>query len=81
MPMKNSNDTSWDRTSDLPICSTAPEPLCYRGPLTIIKCSEIQCSVHQFIPLPRREGERERERERERESSFLQIVNINLGSS
>ena len=22
--MKNSNDTSWDRTSDLPICSTAP---------------------------------------------------------
>jgi len=24
MPMKNSNDTNWDRTSDLPICSTAP---------------------------------------------------------
>jgi len=23
MSMKNSNDTSWDRTSDLPICSTA----------------------------------------------------------
>jgi len=23
--MKNSNDTSWDRTSDLPICSMAPE--------------------------------------------------------
>ena len=22
--MKNSNDTIWDRTSDLPICSTAP---------------------------------------------------------
>ena len=22
--MKNSSDTSWDRTSDLPICSTAP---------------------------------------------------------
>ena len=32
MSMKNSNDTSWDRTSDLPICSTAPQPLCYRGP-------------------------------------------------
>ena len=31
--MKNSSDTSWDRTSDLPICSTAPSPLCYRGPL------------------------------------------------
>ena len=27
-------DTSWDRTSDLPICSTAPCPLCYRGPQT-----------------------------------------------
>ena len=24
MSKKNSNDTSWDRTSDLPICSTAP---------------------------------------------------------
>ena len=24
MSMKNSNDTSWDRTSDLPICSTEP---------------------------------------------------------
>jgi hypothetical protein len=24
MSMKNSNDTIWDRTSDLPICSTAP---------------------------------------------------------
>ena len=24
MSMKNSNDTSWDRTSDFPICSTAP---------------------------------------------------------
>ena len=30
--MKNSNDTSWDRTSDLPICSTEPCPLCHRGP-------------------------------------------------
>ena len=29
--MKNANDTSWDRTSDLPICSTASQPLCYRG--------------------------------------------------
>ena len=24
MSMKNSNDTNWDRTSDLPICSTVP---------------------------------------------------------
>jgi len=28
MSMKNSNDTIWDGTSDLPICSTA---LCYRA--------------------------------------------------
>ena len=32
MSMKNSNDTIWDRTSDLPICSTAPYPLCHHGP-------------------------------------------------
>jgi len=31
-----STDTSWDRTRDLPICSTAPYPLCYRGPPTYI---------------------------------------------
>jgi hypothetical protein len=29
MSMKNSNDTIWNRTSDLPICSTVPEPLCH----------------------------------------------------
>ena len=34
MSMKNSNDTIWDRTIDLPICSTAPLPLCRRGPQT-----------------------------------------------
>jgi len=33
MSLKNSNDTIWNRTSDLPICNTAPEPLSYRGPL------------------------------------------------
>jgi len=32
MSMKNSNDTSWDQTSYLPICSTAPSSLCSRGP-------------------------------------------------
>jgi hypothetical protein len=31
MSMKNSNDTIWNRTSDLQICSTGHEPLCYRG--------------------------------------------------
>ena len=30
---EKSTDTSWDWTSDLPICSTALYPLCYRGPL------------------------------------------------
>ena len=33
--MKNSNDTIWNRTSDLPICSTAPWPLCHRGPRVV----------------------------------------------
>ena len=37
--MKNSNDTSWDRTSELPICSTAPYPLSYRDPLTYVYIS------------------------------------------
>ena len=32
MSMKNSNETIWNRTSDLPINSAVPEPLCYRGP-------------------------------------------------
>ena len=30
MSMKNSNDTIWNRTSDLRICSTAPQPLFHR---------------------------------------------------
>jgi len=33
MSMKHSSDTIWNRTSDLPICSAVPYPLCYRGPL------------------------------------------------
>ena len=28
--MKNFNDTIWNRTSDLPICSAAPHPLCHQ---------------------------------------------------
>ena len=32
MSMKISNDAIWVRTSDLLICSTAPKPLCHRGP-------------------------------------------------
>ena len=32
MWVKNSIDTIWNRTSDLPICSAAPSPLCYCGP-------------------------------------------------
>ena len=34
MSMKNNNDTIWDRTSDLPICTTAPQPLCRHSPLS-----------------------------------------------
>ena len=29
---EKSTDTSWDRTSELQICSTAPQPLFHRGP-------------------------------------------------
>jgi len=29
---EKSTDTSWDRNSDLPICSTAPQLLCHRRP-------------------------------------------------
>jgi len=29
---EKSNDTSWDQTSNLPICNTAPSSLCYRCP-------------------------------------------------
>ena len=36
MSTENSNDTSWDLTCDLPIRSTAPSPLCYRGPLSCL---------------------------------------------
>ena len=39
--MKNSNDTIWDRTSDLPICSAAPSPLCNRGPPKYIKYGRV----------------------------------------
>jgi len=35
MSMKNSNNTIWDRTSDLPNYSTASYPLCYRGECVI----------------------------------------------
>jgi len=42
--MKNSNDTSWDRTNDLLICSAAPWPLCYP---TVVPCS-VHTIVFQF---------------------------------
>jgi hypothetical protein len=37
MSMKNSSDTIWNRTSDLPICSAVPEPLCHHQRSTITK--------------------------------------------
>ena len=58
--MKNSIDTIWDRTSDLPICSAAPLPLCYRGPrchyswyammwsCNLVYCSHLDSSVGWF---------------------------------
>jgi len=38
---EKSTDTSWDRTSDHPICSTAPYPLYYRGPQSFLSVSII----------------------------------------
>ena len=48
MSIKNSIDTSWDRTSDLPICSTALQPLCYRGPPM-----QVVARFHPFYGPPR----------------------------
>jgi len=45
--MKNSFDTIWDRTSDLPLCSTAPWPLYHRGPPAMLVCP--YKSVCRFI--------------------------------
>ena len=58
---EKSIDTSWDRTSDLPICSTAPSPLCYRGSPCVLyiqiifshydrtqKCFELALGFMQF---------------------------------
>ena len=46
--MKNSNDTSWHRTSDLPICSTAPSPQCHRGPQHFTVYSSISVVLSDF---------------------------------
>ena len=53
MSMKNSNDIRWDRTTVLPICSTAREPLCYRGPLTEMSTRRISWGSKAERP-PRR---------------------------
>ena len=42
---EKSTDTSWDQTSDLPICSTAPQPLCHCGPHTS-QYTQQEPSVH-----------------------------------
>ena len=39
--IEKSTDTSWDRTSDLLNCSTAPSPLCYHGAPYIYICMYI----------------------------------------
>jgi len=45
MSMKNSNDTIWNRTTDLPICSAAPSPLCYRGLVFITERNYVYFAV------------------------------------
>ena len=45
---EESSDTSWNRTSDLPICGTAPKPLCYRGPP--LKCNLTNNYWHTCSP-------------------------------
>jgi hypothetical protein len=47
MSMKNSNDTFWNRTSDLPICSAAPWPLCPAALLRMRNVSEKSCRENQ----------------------------------
>jgi len=47
---EKSTDTSWDRNSDLPICSAATYPLCYRGPQKLSKGSKlINISMENII--------------------------------
>jgi hypothetical protein len=43
--MKNSSDTRWDRTSDLPICSTASYPLCHRGHRKLVPARNMRDNV------------------------------------
>jgi len=45
-----STDTSWDGTSGLPICSTAPSPLCYRGPQFIHVLNHTSISHWKLLP-------------------------------
>jgi hypothetical protein len=40
MSVEKSDDTIWNRISNLPICSTVPQPLCHRGP-PLYQCSEL----------------------------------------
>jgi len=42
MSMKNSNNSTWDRTSDLPICSTAHIHALYR---------DIQCVLRGIVTI------------------------------
>ena len=51
--MKNSNDTIWNRTSDLPICSTAPYPLCYRGHHLCVQYNKGTLSENVAVLRPR----------------------------
>ena len=48
MSLKKSSDTIWDRTSDLLICSTAPKPLCHRGPPDSL-ITDVIAQSHYFL--------------------------------
>ena len=48
MSMKNLNETIWNRTSELSICSTATYSLCYHGP----HLQHVQGQITKLFPEP-----------------------------
>ena len=49
--MKISNDTSWDRTSDFPICGTAPVLQVGRCATTVLPRSPFKDCRFLYVPL------------------------------
>jgi hypothetical protein len=52
--MKNSNNTMWDRTSDLPICSALPKPLCHGGPYSPVDGYQFNLDATCYVSKLRR---------------------------